>query len=77
MRAREREREEKSNHKFLALDLVSSLEAVGILALTYVARIVILENVEVVKRSGRRNYEKCSTGIIENLIIVLYFSEVI
>ena len=53
--------------------LVPSSEAVDILALMYVARIVILESVEVVKRSGRRNYEKCSTGIVENLIIVLYF----
>ena len=55
----------KSNHKFLALDLVPSPEAVDILALMFVARIVILESVEVVKRSERRNYRKCSTGMIK------------
>jgi hypothetical protein len=39
----------------------------------YVARIVILENVEVVTRSGRRNYEKCSTGILEPYYCPLLF----
>jgi hypothetical protein len=39
---------------------VPSLEVVDILALMYVARIVILESVEVVKRSGRKNCRKCS-----------------
>ena len=70
---RAREREEKSNHKFLALDLVSSLEAVDILVLMYVAKIVILENVEVVKRSGRRNCRKWSTGMLEPYYCPLLF----
>ena len=53
-------------------DLVSRLEAVDILALMSVAKIVILENVEVVKRTGRRNFRKSGTGIVGPYCFPLY-----